>query len=217
MVLISMLLALYGAFVYAPTERVMGPVQRIFYVHVGLAWNAFLAFFVVFLYSLLYLVRGRRRDDMVAACSAEVGLIFTTLVLVTGPLWARPVWNTWWPWGDPRLTTTLVLWLIYLAYMVLRSQMEESEQKYKFAAVLGIVGFLDVPIVWMSIRWWTRTLHPVVIRSGEVRLEPRMFHALLIAVVAFGLLYLYLLQLRLGIEQSKSRIEQFRQQSGLAG
>lgn len=195
---VLVLAALYGAFLYAPTERVMGEVQRIFYFHVGAAWNALLAFFVVFVAGIAYLARGNEAWDRVAAASAEVGVVFTTIVLTTGPIWAKPVWGTWWPWGDPRVMTTLVLWLIYVAYFILRSSLPESEKKYKFCAVFGIIGFIDVPIVWMSIRWW-RTIHPVVITPQGSNLDPRIFQALLLSVAAFTVLYSVTLLLRLAM------------------
>ncbi len=196
--LILVLAALYTAFLYAPTEKVMGEVQRIFYFHVGVAWNSFLAFFGVFLGGVLYLVTRQDFWDRVAVASAEIGVTFTTIVLVTGSLWARPVWNTWWPWGDPRVTTVLVLWLIYIAYLVLRSSLPESDKKYKICAVFGIMGFVDVPIVWMSIRWW-RTIHPVVITTSDTKLDPKMVHALIISVLAFTVLYFTILNLRVAM------------------
>jgi heme exporter protein C len=177
------LVALYGAFIYAPTEKVMGEVQRIFYFHVGAAFNAFLAFFVVFVAGILYLKSRNVIWDRVAVASVEVGVVFTTVVLTTGPIWAKPVWNTWFPWGDPRVMTTLVLWLIYVAYLILRTSLPEGDRKYRFSAVFGIIGFLDVPIVWMSIRWW-RTIHPVVITSEGTNLEPRMAQVLMLSIIA---------------------------------
>ncbi len=188
-------LALYGVFLYAPTEKEMGEVQRIFYFHVGAAWNAFLAFFVVFLAAVIYLISRQPLWDCLAAASAEIGLIFTTIVLTTGPIWAKPVWNTWWPWGDPRVMTTMVLWLIYLAYFILRSSLPEGEKKYRYSAVFGIIGFIDVPLVWMSIRWW-RTIHPVVITQSGTNLEAKMVHVLGISVIAFTVLYATLLLMR---------------------
>lgn len=211
LLLILMIAALYGAFLYAPTEKIMGEVQRIFYFHVGAAWNAFLAFFVVFLAGVSYLITRNPVWDRAAAASAEVGVTFTTIVLTTGPVWARPVWNTWWPWGDPRVTTTLVLWLIYVAYFILRSSLPEGEKKYKFCAVFGIIGFIDVPIVWMSIRWW-RTIHPVVIRSSGMALEERIVHALWVSVAAFTVLYSCLLLLRLAMRLHHGMAEEITQE-----
>ncbi len=189
------LLALYGSFVYAPTERVMGDVQRIFYFHVGAAFNAFFAFFLVFVAGVVYLWKGNVIWDQLAAASVEVGVVYTTIVLTTGPIWAKPIWNTWFPWGDPRVMTTLVLWLIYIAYLILRSSLPEGEKKYKFCAVFGIIGFIDVPIVWMSIRWW-RTIHPVVITASGMNLDPKMQQTLMISILAcfFALMVLILLR-----------------------
>lgn len=200
---IVMALALYGAFVFAPTEREMGEVQRIFYFHVGAAWNAFFAFFFVFVGGAFFLVTRRKWWDDLAAASAEIGVMFTTIALATGSIWARPVWNTWWPWGDPRVMTTTVLWLIYVAYLILRSSLPESEKKYKYCAVFGIMGFFNVPIVWFSIRLF-RTIHPVVITSSGAMLESEMIVALVVSVIAFTLLFLTLLSVMLAVRLNSS-------------
>ncbi|MBI3940835.1 MAG: cytochrome c biogenesis protein CcsA [Acidobacteria bacterium] len=190
----AMLLALYCAFIFAPREKEMGEVQRIFYFHLSAAWLCMLAFLILFVFSIVYLATGERKYDVWASSSAEIGVIFATLVLITGPLWAKPVWNTWWTW-DPRLTTFLILWLIYVSYLLLRSNMAESDKKYKISAVFGIIGFIDVPIVFMSIRWW-RTIHPVVITSSSMNLDPAMKTALFVALAAFTLFFVVLLDLR---------------------
>ncbi|GAB4232307.1 MAG: cytochrome c biogenesis protein CcsA [Acidobacteriota bacterium] len=206
-----MIAALFAALVYAPTERVMGEVQRIFYFHVGAAFAAFFAFLVVFVAGVAYLWTGRRWWDQLAVAAVETGVVFTTIVLTTGPIWARPVWNTWFPWGDPRVMTTLVLWLIYIAYLILRSSLPEGDKKYKFCAVFGIIGFLDVPIVWMSIRWW-RTIHPVVITTKGANLEPPMLQALLISVLACFLLLFLLLFLRASHRLTARLLEEWEQE-----
>lgn len=205
-----MLAATYGAFIYAPTERQMGEVQRIFYFHVGAAFNAFLAFFIVFIAGVAYLITRKVVWDQLAAASVEVGVIFTTIVLTTGPIWAKPVWNTWFPWGDPRVMTTLVLWLIYIAYLILRTSLPDGDKKYKFCAVFGIIGFIDVPIVWMSIRWW-RTIHPVVITSEGANLEPPMLHALIVATVACFLALGVLILLRTAVRLNQMTVERLEQ------
>lgn len=205
------IVALYGAFIYAPTERVMGEVQRIFYFHVGAAFNAFLAFFIVFVGGILYLLRRNVIWDQLAAASVEVGIVFTTIVLTTGPIWAKPVWNTWFPWGDPRVMTTLVLWLIYVAYLILRSSLPEGDKKYKFCAVFGIIGFIDVPIVWMSIRWW-RTIHPVVITSEGANLEPKMTQALMVAILASFITLIVLIFLRASMRLNKVAADRLGQE-----
>ena len=173
----------------------MGEVQRIFYFHVGCAWNAFVAFFLVFACGILYLVQRRPLWDQIGAASVEVGVIFTTIVLTTGPMWAKPVWNTWFPWDDPRVMTTLVMWLMYVAYLLLRSSLPEGDKKSKMSAVFGMICFINVPIVYMSTEWW-RTIHPKVITSQGAQLAPRMIHSLLVAVVACTVLLLSMILLR---------------------
>jgi heme exporter protein C len=175
--------ALYQALVVAPTERTMGDVQRIFYYHVPSAWTAFLLFFVNLVASVMYLIRRNPKADAVAVVSAEVGVVFCTVVLVTGPIWARPVWGIWWTW-DLRLTLTLVLWLIYVSYLVLR-RFSDSAQTPVLAAVLAIFGALDVPLVYFSI-WFFRTQHPQPVIGGGGSIDPRMLHVLLINWLAFS-------------------------------
>ncbi|MDZ7723839.1 MAG: cytochrome c biogenesis protein CcsA [candidate division KSB1 bacterium] len=188
--------ALYMVFFFAPTEQSMGHIQRIFYFHVPSAWTAFLSFFIVCVSGILYLKSRCFKWDYLAHAAAEIGVLFITLVLLSGPLWARPVWNTWWTW-DARLTTSFVLWLLYISYLLLRRFIEEPQRRAQFAAVFGIVGFLDVPLVYMSIRWW-RTLHPgAVIGGGEDSgLHPHMLITLLVSLVAFTMLFITLVLLR---------------------
>ncbi len=175
--------ALYEALIGAPTERTMGDVQRIFYYHVPSAWTAFLLFLINFVASIVYLIRRNPKADILALVSAEVGVVFCTVVLVTGPIWARPVWGIWWAPGDIRLTTTLVLWLIYVSYLILR-RYSTSGQTPVIAAVLAVFGALDVPLVYFSI-WFFRTQHPSPVIGGGGSLDPRMAHVLLINWLAF--------------------------------
>jgi heme exporter protein C len=174
--------ALYEALVAAPTERTMGDVQRIFYYHVPSAWTAFLLFLINFVASVVYLIRRNPIADAVAVVTAEVGVVFCTVVLVTGPLWARPVWGIWWTW-DVRLTSTLVLWLIYVSYLMLR-RFSTSSQTPVLAAALAVFGALDVPLVYFSI-WIFRTQHPQPVIGGGGSIDPRMLHILLLNWVAF--------------------------------
>ena len=185
--------AFYEAMWVAPKERTLGDVQRIFYYHVPSAWTAFLLFFVNLVTSVIYLARRNIKADAVAVVSAEVGVVFCTVVLVTGPIWARPVWGIWWTW-DARLTTTFILWLLYIAYLLLRGLLEEPERKATLSAIFGIFAFLDVPLVYMSNRLW-RTQHPQpVIFGGENSgLAPTMKLVLLLCVIAgFGVMVLIL-------------------------
>ena len=197
MLLPLMLAAIYATFVHAPTERIMGEVQRLFYFHMGSAVAAFVSFFLVFISGCLYLWKRDLVWDRLALSGVECGVFFTTIVLVTGPIWARPVWNTWLPLGDPRVMTTLVLWLIFLAYLLLRSSLADGDKKYRICAVYGIIGFLDVPIVFMSIRWW-RTIHPVLISSEGISLDGRMKTALFLALAACLALLAVLVLFRTG-------------------
>src|SRR2546426_2582643 len=174
--------ALYQALIVAPTEKTMGDVQRIFYYPVPSAWTAFLLFTINFVASVVYLIRRSSAADALAVVSAEVGVVFCTVVLVTGPLWARPVWGIWWTW-DVRLTSTLVLWLIYVSYLLLR-RFSDSAQAPVLAAVLAVFGALDIPLVYFSI-WFFRTQHPQPVIGGGGSIDPRMWRVLLLNWAAF--------------------------------
>jgi heme exporter protein C len=197
--------ALYEALVAAPTERTMGDVQRIFYYHVPSAWTAFLLFIVNFVASLVYLIRRSAKADILALVSAEVGVVFCTVVLVTGPIWARPVWGIWWTW-DLRLTLTLVLWLIYVSYLVLR-RFSSSSQTPLLAAVLAIFGALDVPLVYFSI-WFFRTQHPSPVIGNGGSLDPRMARVLLINWAAFLCLAWLVCWTRYRLEVLKRKVDE---------
>ena len=198
--------ALYEALIAAPTERTMGDVQRIFYYHVPSAWTAFLLFFINFGASIAYLIRRNLKADILALTAAEVGVVFCTVVLVTGPIWARPVWGIWWAPGDIRLTTTLVLWLIYVSYLVLR-RFSTSGKTPVVAAVVAIFGALDVPLVYFSI-WFFRTQHPSPVIGGGGSLDPRMGRVLLINWAAFLLLAWLLGWIRYRLEFAQREVEE---------
>ncbi|MFQ6090620.1 MAG: cytochrome c biogenesis protein [Candidatus Bipolaricaulia bacterium] len=189
-----MVIDLWLILIYAPRERVMGDVQRIFYFHMPLAWNALLAFSITFAYSIRYLRTRSARHDRLAAVSAELGTVFTTLTLITGSLWARSAWGTYWTW-EPRLTTAFILWLMYIFYLILRRYIEDRERARLISSAYGIVGFINVPIVFMSIRWW-RTVHPVLIEPGGVKMDPPMALTLFFSLFAFTVFYLLLLRER---------------------
>jgi len=197
--------ALYEALIAAPTERTMGDVQRIFYYHVPSAWTAFLLFLINFVASIVYLIRRDQKSDILALVSAEVGVVFCTVVLITGPIWARPVWGIWWTW-DLRLTLTLVLWLIYVSYLVLR-RFSTSSQTAKLAAVLAVFGALDVPLVYFSI-WFFRTQHPSPVIGNGGSLDPRMAHVLFINWAAFLCLAWLMCWTRYRLEVLKREVEE---------
>jgi len=203
--------ALGMVFLYAPRELTMGDVQRIFYFHVASAWVGFFGFFVTFLAGVVYLTEGGRRWDILGLSSVEVGLTFITMTVVTGMLWARPVWGTYWTW-EPRLTISAVQLLIYVAYAMLRGSIEGAEREARFAAVYGIVAFVTVPLSWFAIRWW-RTIHPDILTGGEgMAVTPRMIQTLIVSILAFTALYGTLLRQRIRLECSRDRFTRLRLQ-----
>jgi heme exporter protein C len=208
---LAILVSLYLALLWAPTEAQMGDIQRIFYFHMPSAWVALgPCFTVAMVASILYLVKKDLRFDRIASASIELGILFTTITLITGPLWARPVWGAYWTW-DPRLTTTLVLWFIYVAYLMLRSSSAPGHKRARIAAVVAIVGWIDVPIVFMAIRWW-RTIHPLLISGQGMSLDSDMQIVLFFSLASFTLLYVYMLIVRTRQEDYRARLDQLRQQ-----
>jgi heme exporter protein C len=206
---VLVIVALGMIFLYAPRELTMGEVQRIFYFHVASAWVGFFGFFVTFLAGIVYLLRQERSWDILGLSSVEVGLTFIIMTVVTGMLWARPVWGTYWTW-EPRLTISAVQLLIYVAYGMLRGSIEGAERQARFAAVYGIVAFVTVPLSWFAIRWW-RTIHPDVLTGGEgMAVTPRMIQTLLVSLVAFTTLYATLLRQRMRVERSSDRFTRLR-------
>ncbi len=194
---IGLLFGLSAGFLYAPRDAVQGNVQRIIYLHVPTILTAYLAFGVVFLASLAYLFSGRSRWDRLAAASAEAGIIFTGLTLVSGSIWGKPTWGTWWTW-DARITTTSLLFLIYAGYLLVRQMAEDRERGARFAAVIGIVGAIDIPIIHFSVEWF-RALHQpaTLLRPQRPTMDASMVLTLLVNVGAFMLFYFYLTRMRL--------------------
>lgn len=187
--------------------------QRIIYFHVPSAWLSMLAFGVTMIASIGYLASSKRSWDSLAVSSAELGLVFTLAATASGSVWAKPAWNVWWTW-DPRLTTYTIMFLLFVAYFMLRSAMEDPARRARFSAVYGIFAFLSVPITFMSIRWW-RTIHPVLIDPNEgFGLGPGMMTAFFIALAAFTLLYVVLLLHRYRLEQLREQVELLKEQAG---
>jgi heme exporter protein C len=207
-------IALFMVFIYSPREATMGEVQRIFYFHVSSAWVGGLALFVSLVAGVILLITGNQKWDRLELASVEVGLIFSIMTLITGMIWGRPAWNTWWTW-DPRTTTFAILILIYFAYLMLRNSFEDPDRRARFAAVYAIVGFISVPITFFSIRFW-RTIHPVVIGSsdpsaaGSFNMEPSMVYTLLFSIAFFTVLYVTLLWHRILLAQFAERVEQLK-------
>ena len=202
----SVLTSLWMVFFYVPTEASMGVVQRIFYVHVPSAWVAFMAFGIVALCSLGYLWLRDERLDAISVSAAELGVVFTTIVLITGPLWGKLAWGAWWVW-EPRLTLTLLLWFIYVGYFVLRGATESPERGKRFAAVLGVVGAVDIPLIHVSVNWF-RSQHPqaVVLRPEGPTAGPEIVITLLVSLLAFTLVFFSLLLYRYGLERMRQDV-----------
>jgi len=197
----------YASFFIAPEERTMGVIQRIFYFHVASAWAGFTAFFLCFIGNLLYVWKRAQKYDWLAVSGAEVGLAFTTVVLVTGPIWAHPVWGIWWTW-DARLTSTFVLWLLYVSYLLLRTLVEEPDRRALLSSLFGIFAFIDVPLVFGAIRWW-RTQHPQpVIMGGQGSgLDPTMKTVFFFSALAMHVFMLWLIAERYALEKMQTETD----------
>ena len=214
---VLMLAALFMVFVYVPTEADQGIVQRIFYFHVPCAWVAFAAFGLVAISGAFYLWLGQQVWDDLGYAAAETGMVFCTLMLITGSIWAKPIWGAWWTW-DSRLTTTLILWLLYGGYLMLRVMADDTPQTARFGAVAGIVAAADVPVIIVSVRLW-RTIHPAVLvtRQGGHGLEdPRMVATLMVSMAAFTALFVWLLLLRFVTLRMRARLNHLAREVGLA-
>jgi heme exporter protein C len=209
-----MLIAVALVFLYAPEEAVMGQVQRVFYFHVSAGWVGMLGFLVAAIAGVIYLRTGRRDWDIVGLSAVEIGMAFAFINIVTGSIWARPIWNTWWTW-DPRLTTATVMELIYAAYLMLRAGIEDPDRRARFGAVYAIVGFISVPITFMSIRLF-RTIHPVVIGSGDPNatgsfdMTPRMLQTFMFSLLAFSVFFADLLWHRVRLGRLSDKVEQLK-------
>ncbi len=194
---LAVVLAVIRSAFYTPLEAKQGAAQKIFYIHVPAAWVAFLAFFIVAVASGIYLWVRDPRLDQLAESSAEVGVVFTTIVLITGPLWAKPIWGTWWAWWDVRLVSTLFLWFIYVSYLVLRGAVESPGLRARYSAILGILGALLIPFIHLSVYLFS-TMHPkpIIGKPDKPSLPSEMLITFLISFSAFTLLYFAFLRSR---------------------
>ena len=209
--LFLVLAALGLVFFYAPLEAVMGMVQKVFYFHVASTWLGMLGFLVAALAGIFYLRTKEQVWDVAGVAGVEIGLVFMLVGIVSGSIWARPIWNTWWTW-DPRLTTTTIMELIYLAYLMLRQGIEEPERKARFGAVYALVGFISVPLTFFSIRIF-RTIHPVVIgsagpiASGSFDMSAKMLQTFIFSLVTYSFLFATLLWHRIRLGRLQNRVE----------
>ena len=205
---VLMIVTLYMIFLYVPAEKEMGIVQKIFYLMVPMGWLALLSFFIVFIGSILYLIHRNSRWDVLAHSAASIGIVFTTLALLTGSIWAKPIWGVWWTW-EARLTGTLVLWMLYIAYFMVRSFTDEEARGATYSAVIGIVGFVDIPIIALATTLW-RGMHPGgVIFSGG--LAPPMLFTLITSIITFTSFYFLLLFQQFSFQYSENQIKKLKQ------
>ena len=206
-----MLVNMYLIFMWVPTEQNLGISQRIFYVHVPVAWVGMVAIFVVAIGSVLHLITRNDRWDVIAYSAAEIGLIFGTLMLVTGALWAKPAWGVWWQW-DPKLTTALILWFIYAGYLMVRAYAPSGSQGRRYASVVALIGAIDAPIIYMASVWW-RTAHPDLNIGplAESSLDTNMLMVWLYSTVAFTVFYVYLLIERISMRKAEDDIDEVYQ------
>ena len=206
-----MLVNMYLIFMWVPTEQILGISQRIFYVHVPVAWVGMVAIFLVAIGSVLHLITRNDRWDAIAYSAAEIGLIFGTLMLVTGALWAKPAWGVWWQW-DPKLTTALILWFIYVGYLMVRAYAPSGSQGRRYASVVALIGAIDAPIIYMASVWW-RTAHPDLNIGplAESTLDTNMLMVWLYSTVAFTVFYVYLLIERISMRKAEDDIDEVYQ------
>ncbi len=219
---ILMLTALYMALIWAPdAANLTAPAeryaQRIFYFHVPAAWIGFLAFIVAAVGSALYLITRNQKWDIWSLASVEIGLAFFTMVMLSGPIWAKPTWNVWWTW-DPRLTISTISWLLYIGYIMLRGAIDNPERQARFAAVYSLVAVMSIPLNWMAIRWW-RTIHPAVVIPGKnadavggFGMSDNIVTTLLFCLTAFTILYITLMYHRIKLEDLRRRVDALKQQ-----
>ncbi len=212
---LMLLAATYMAFIHAPTELTMGAVQRIFYFHVGAAWAGALAFLVVVVAGVAYLITGRRSWDIVGQSSVEVGLALVTITLTSGPVWAQFAWGKPWTW-DPKLTSAAVMWLSYAAYLMLRQGIEDPTRRARFGAVYGIIAFASVVMTFFGVRYIEATIHPVVIgqsastAQGDFGMAPRMLQAMIFSFITFTFVFFTLLWHRIRLEHLSDRVSQLK-------
>ena len=211
LVLIAMFVAIWMVFQFVPNERVMGPVQRIFYFHVPAAMITFLSVFLLMASSIAYLWTRDKRWDRISIASTEIGLMFCTLVLITGPIWAKAAWGVWWTW-EARLTTTLILWLLMAGCLMVRGYAQNQDLGARLASVLGIIAALDVVIVYKAVHWW-RGQHPIVFKSGERNpLAPEMFTTFMYCIGVFMALFLLMMILRVAVLSLEDRAQALAEQ-----
>ncbi len=207
---VLLIISLAMVFGYAPVERTMGMVQKVFYYHVAAAWVGMMGFLVAAVGGVIYLRRPAGKWDIISQSAVEIGLVFSVVAIITGSIWARPVWNTWWTW-DPRLTTTTIMALVYLAYLMLRQGIDDPDRRARFGAVYAILGAISVPLTFLSIRLF-RTIHPVVVGTGSAVFDmtPRMLQTFLFGLVVWTVIFIDLMIHRYRLGKLAAEVEQIQ-------
>ena len=197
------LINLYLIFIWVPTEINQGIAQRIFYFHVPIAWLGMISIIIVAITSFIHLITRNEKWDNLAYSSAELGIIFASLILITGSIWAKPIWGVWWTW-DPKLTTTLILWFFYLGYLMIRSSSQAGIQSKQYSSVIALIGAIDAPIIYMASVWW-RSAHPSP--NIPMDLDNKMLITFLISLISFTILYIYILNKRYNLKKMESKTD----------
>ncbi|GCE18074.1 cytochrome c biogenesis protein [Dictyobacter kobayashii] len=205
---LTLVLALWMIFFYTPVDALQGETQRIFYFHVPTAWVGMLSFIIVAVTGIIYLFKPDARLDWLARAAAEVGVVFLTITLILGAVWGKPIWGAWWVW-DAKLTATLILWFMYVGYLMLRSYMGQTSEGARAGAVIGIIGAIDVPIIYLSVNWW-RGQHPVPQVGVQGALPPQATITLMVALVAITLLYAFMMVQAYQLQRLQALAQQLR-------
>ena len=208
-------LTLYLVFLWVPTEQTLGVSQRIFYFHVPLGWLGMISIVLVAIASFMHLLTGNQRWDSLAYATAELGVVFASLIIVTGSIWAKPVWGVWWTW-DAKLTTTLILWFIYVGYLMVRAYAPKGSQGRRYASVVALIGAIDAPIIYLATVWW-RTAHPdlnIGPLAESDSLDRRMALAFLISMITFTVLYVYMVIERYSLRTAEAALDELHQSAG---
>jgi|Deesub1362B_J571_1020462.scaffolds.fasta_scaffold00021_23 heme exporter protein C len=201
---LTLIFSFYLSLIYSPPEQKMGELVRILYIHLPLAWYSLISFTITFIYSIAYLIKREDKFDKMAATGAEVGFVFITLTLLTGSVWAKGAWGVFWVW-EPRLTTTLILWFLYLSYILLRTFIETPDKRARISAVLGIIFYFDIPLLYFSVHLW-RSVHPVIFKGSQIGLESAMRFALFSNLVPFLFIFWLIFELRYKIYLKEKEI-----------
>ena len=209
-----MAVTLYLVYFWVPTEANLGVSQRIFYFHVPLGWIGMVSIIVVAVASVMYLITGKEKWDSLAYATAELGVIFASLIIITGAIWAKPTWGVWWTW-DAKLTTTLILWFIYVSYLLIRSYAPKGSQGARYGAIVALIGAIDAPIIYMASVWW-RTAHPELnvgplAEDSDAIGSARIYQTLLVSLATFTVLYVYLLMERYALRRSEVALDELYQ------